>query len=166
LVNVLPIPFRSALAVVGPEGCLKDTTVQDCENSRGNTFDSKVSSSWHNVKKEEWDPSEAKPISPPRRGQNGSVHLEPGRQHPVTPGMANYLGLDSVSGMSQGKQWTIPDQGIMTMTEQSPFVGYMGLATNINGQAKTPTSLFDHVRGISNMKSVSWSYTAGNKASE
>jgi hypothetical protein len=45
-------------------------------------------------------------------------------------------------------------------------VGMFGLGTNYNGTARNPVSFFDNVRANSGMKSVSWSYTAGNKQSE
>ena len=105
-----------------------------------------------------WDATETR-IRPPRIARNGSI-----RQEPYLPGVSNYLGTDSVSGQSFGKKWSIQEQGILSTTNMYPFVGLLGLSTNVGGPAKNPTPLLDQFKG--NMKSVSWSYTAGNKASK
>lgn len=124
-----------------------------------------VSSSWHNVDSQEWDPTESN-IAPPRNnGQNKSAK-QPGMfRHPLASKSGNHFGVDQLSGAFGGKKWHITDQGIMSIVDMNPFVGRLGLATKLNGKEKHPVSLFDNIRSSMKLKSASWSYTAGNKGS-
>jgi hypothetical protein len=166
-VNVLPVPFRNALVVVGSEGCLSESMAQNCSSQRGNLFHRDQSQTWHSVSITDWDNTETKIKTPHHHTVgNASVEKEAMFQHPVPSGLQNSFGTDSVAGKSLGKEWTIQGQGVMAVANKHPFVGLLGLGTNVNGPAKNPTSLFDHIRGVSGMRSASWSYTAGSKASE
>jgi hypothetical protein len=167
-IHVLPDPFRSAVIVVGPQGCLPNSGVDDCKESRGNVFDPGQSSSFHGVDGQTWNPTETI-LRPPNRGGKNSSREQPLLQQPLSSNNPSKFGIETVSGKSMGSRWTIPDQGVMVVSTMYPFIGRLGLSTHVMGLAKNPVSLFDHVRGISGvrgMKSVSWSYTAGNKASK
>jgi hypothetical protein len=80
---------------------------------------------------------------------------------PVESNSTNKVGIDRVGGESNGRSWVVPEQGILSTSEMRPFVGLLGLATNVNSTARNPTSLFDNIRGQAKQRSVSWSYTAG-----
>jgi len=165
-VHLLPDPFRSALVIVGKDGCLEDSLIDNCGSKRGNVFDLDHSQSWHDVDGRAWDPTETIIVPPRQDGLNGTRRQNPMFQHPVTPGSSSKFGVDKIAGTSAGKDWSITEQGIMSISNMYPFVGRLGLSSQLNGGAKNPVSLFDNLRAIHKMKSVSWSYTAGNKASK
>jgi hypothetical protein len=159
---VLPDPYRNALVVVSPDGCPSDPQLGDCVHNRGGVFQRDQSDTWNRVSGQTWDPTEStvNPPSTPSR-QNKTRQRDPMAQLPVASNITTKFGVDRVTGMSNGKPWIVHEQGILSASTMYPFVGLLGLATNVNGIVKNPTSLFDNIRGLVNLKSVSWSYTAG-----
>ncbi|KAF2675127.1 acid protease [Microthyrium microscopicum] len=165
-IAVLPVPYRNALVVVGPEACPTDPQFASCGQDRGGTYNRTASSTWQNVDSMKWDPTESVVLPPTRKNSaNGNNMVQPGSTAPNGPVSMHKFGYDQIKGLP-GKNgtasWQVPNQGILSLTGMYPFIGMMGLGTKFSGTSKNPTSFFDNVRIANNLKSVSWSYTAGS----
>jgi hypothetical protein len=143
--------------LIDPKACQQDTLIEECPTKRGNVFDKGQSASWHQMDARDWDPTETSYRAPRHHGNTTFRAAE--SIHTMVRSRANNYGTDQISGDG----WTIPDQGIMSMSAMYPFVGRLGLFTHYGGGAKDPISLFDNIRVLHHLKSASWSYTAGVK---
>jgi hypothetical protein len=175
VVHLLPVPYRSALVAISPGGCPNDHLLVNCSNARGGIFDQTNSDTWSNVNSATWTPAELNFDSPSRNGGRNwggknwtwssstttTNILPPAATVAVT--VPNTFGVDTVKSLEDRRpQWSVPVQGMVAYSPMDPYVGLLGLETNYNSTAVNPTSFFDNVRSQAQVKSVSFSYTAGS----
>lgn len=128
-------------------------------------FSRLASKTWVDVNGQSWDAAESNLTLPAREHKarrNSTKEWKPLIQN-VGP---NHYGLDSVRHAGRWKQFSVHNQGIVGVSNMEPFVGTFGLATDWNETVKNPTSFFDNMRESTQIKGVSWSYTAGSVSRE
>jgi hypothetical protein len=164
-VNLLPDPYRHSLVVIDPEACKGAPRIESCEKDRGNVFKSNDSSSWHSVESRTWDLDETiiKPEPGGGRGTRPS-HDTMGQTQSHRLMAKHHFGMDRIGAKALNQDWEYPNQGVISVTSDHPYVGVLGLASNVNRAATNPSSFFDNTRDAGHLKGVSWSYTAGSRA--